>query len=314
MSVPLSVPPSGTSDLVVARWWSRARARARDLGVGPARRVWCSLAVLGALLLVAEVAAAQVGSVPASSVSLAGVDGPAAVEPVDVEAGEAALKAASRAKSAAYKVEGEARTAALLDVAREYGAVADTVRFGVDARAEAAFRAGELLRARSRPEEALARFGQATSLGEAAEAGSPARSFAARGLVEQAHALRRSDEIEAALGLYAQLDRRFPEQLKSRVHARSWTVKLLVRAGRLEEALPHVNEFATQHPDRPVEAVKAATELAEALVEAGRADEASALATAVENQVVPGDSGEPVAERLTSALDALRVTVSQSGY
>ena len=77
----------------------------------------------------------------------------------------AALSEAGAARRAAQKLEAEARDAALIEVAGRYDAIADNGDFDAAARAEAAFRAGEILRARGQLAESEPRFARAVELG-----------------------------------------------------------------------------------------------------------------------------------------------------
>lgn len=236
-----------------------------------------------------------------------------AVDEAGVAAGRAALAAASASKQAAYKLSGDAKESALLEAAQHYGAVADEASHGVHERAEGAFRAGELLRARGQVEQAVERFVQAMTLGRGAESGR-AREFAARGLLEQAHVLRRDDRSDEAVALYRRVAADFPDQDHVAAQGTSWACKLLLRLDRVDEAGVLAQGFAASHPSEPVEAVRTVDEWAAVLVQDGRLDEARAAVERLRAELEPVTSGddEKMAQRVADALAALRVTVSLS--
>ncbi len=250
------------------------------------------------------------------------------------DGGRAALGAAAAEREAAYKLGGEAREAALIRAAATFGSLADDGELVVAVRTEAAFRAGELLRARKLPEEAASRFHQALAMGGAlpapqlpttgAEGGSgagadtssaetvepgvlEARGFAARGLLELAHIERRADRFDEALSLYGRLSGDFPDQPRQGAHGGTWAIKLLVRTGALDQAQATVADFAAHHRDYPLELLRNTTTVAEALMDAGRQPEAQELVEAMALQLEP--LMDPEDSQLKTALAAVRVTV-----
>jgi len=238
-------------------------------------------------------------------------DGDAATDEAATEAGEAALAEASAAKRAAQKLEDEAREQALLDVAARYDAIAGRDSYAVPERTEAAFRAGEILRTLKRADEADTRFLRAVTLGEDVEG---AREFAARGLLERAHILRRADDIEAALALYAEVGRRFADQRRSAAHAVTWTGKLLVRDGRLEQGAEVLQGFADGFPEYATEAVRNADLVAVSWWEAGDEPAARATVAWIEGRMEPLlEIGGRQAELVRQALDRMRVTALLAG-
>ncbi len=222
-----------------------------------------------------------------------------------VEGGErakAVLAEVSDQKQAAYKLTGEEREAALLDVAAAYGVLADDATLPRDARGEAAFRAGEILRARKLPEPARARFAQAASVGSA--------TFAARGLLELGHLDRREHRVAEALARYAEIAERLPEERRVCAHARTWTGKLLLDEARVDAAEPVLLGFAEAFPEYPVEAVRNADLIAVRRVQDGQEEAARRILDEIRARMqghLLGDGAE--AEEIRGALDALRVTV-----
>jgi hypothetical protein len=226
--------------------------------------------------------------------------------------GRAALSAASSAKRAAQKLEGDERDSALADVASQYAGIAATEAFTAGERAEAAFRGGEILRTLDQADAADGQFARAVALGEETETG---REFAGRGLLERAHLKRRSNDGEAALALYAEVARRFGDQRRSAAHARTWSGKLLLKSGQLDEAAQKLLGFAEAYPEFATEAVRNADLLAVAQAEAG--DESSARATIerLRRELEPVMAkGDKAADEVQVALDNLRVTEILGGY
>jgi tetratricopeptide (TPR) repeat protein len=230
---------------------------------------------------------------------------PPPAAPGDDEA-SAALSAASSARRATRGLDDGARLEALMAVVSQYDAIVARSEFAAGARAEAAFRAGEILRSLARTEEARARFDRALELGAEDEQG---QEFAARGLLELAHIQRREDELEAALATYAEVGRRFEGQRRSCAHAATWTGKLLLRSGQIERGEAVLMGFAGAFPEYPAEAVRNADLVAVERLDEG--DEAGAreiverIRSALEPVLVQG--GKP-AEQALEALEKMKVT------
>jgi tetratricopeptide (TPR) repeat protein len=227
------------------------------------------------------------------------------------EAGRAALSNASAAKRAAQALEDEERGRAMLAVVAQYDAIAEGDVYAVPERTEAAFRAGEILRTLKRVDEADTRFTRAVALGEAVE---DARGFAARALLERAHILRRADDVEAALALYAEVGRRFADQRRSAAHALTWTGKLLLRNGKLEQGAETLQGFADAFPEYATEAVRNADLVAVSWWEAGDEPAARATVAWIEGRMEPllGEGGRQ-AELVRQALERMRVTSLLAG-
>ena len=224
----------------------------------------------------------------------------------------AALAEAGAAKRAAQKLEASAREQALLEVAGRYDAIADNGGFDAAARAEAAFRAGEILRVRGRLDDSAPRFAKAVELGADAPKG---REFAARGLLEQAHLERRAKDDATALQLYGQVRERFADQRRTAATAMTWSGKLLLAAGRTDEAAQMLQGFATEYPEYPKDAVRNADLLAIELLEAGDEAGAKAAVDTLRAAMAPiVDGGGKQAESVSAALKAMRVTELLGGY
>ncbi len=243
------------------------------------------------------------------------VDEGAGATPVETERGREALGAASRMKREAYALEGEAREQALLAAASAYGAVADQGDHGVLDRVEGAFRAGEILRARGLGEEAGRRFAQAVGLGEPA-ADPDVREFAARALLERAHRIRREGEATEALAAYGEVRGRFADRARPCSHAVTWSGKLLLAEGRVDEARDVLLDLEPFLPGRELEAVRNVDRLVEALLEAGRTEEAHEAVARVGDRMAAAaaEEGETMTAALEASLGALRDKVGHSGY
>ncbi len=198
-------------------------------------------------------------------------------------AGQAALVAAADVKKRAYTLEGEAREEGLLQAAAAYADVADREDLRPSERAEAAFRAGEILRARKALDSARERFAQAMELGQ----GNEADAFAARGLLELAHMKRRDDDTQGALALYGELRTRFPAQRKSCAQAMTWAGKLQLREGSREEGLVLLIQFGKQFDEFPVDAVKNVDVAALDCLDVGEFDRARRLIDDLRERMQP---------------------------
>jgi len=176
----------------------------------------------------------------------------------------------------------------------------------------------EILRARGRMDDAMSRFDQATELGEThgdERVGGEAeelRVFAARGLLEAGHLARRTSEVDDALETYAGLEGRFPDCIRQCVQARTWSVKLLVKEERWDDARKRALELDVFLPEHGLEAIQTVRTLVEALQKAERADSASEVVAALQGRLT--NHGEIMTEPVASAFGALRDMVGASGY
>ena len=265
-----------------------------------------------AMLVAALAAAAHAAPTPAHPAHPADEGG---ARPAAVDAGEAALSSAAAERKAAYALEGDARESALLAAAAAFGRVADDAALPAGQRAEGAFRAGELLRARGRGDEAGTRFGQAVALGlTLTEGRGQGRSFGARGQLELAHALRRGQALEETLAAYASVGHLFPEQAHAVAQALGWRARLLVKAGRPADAASEADSLERLSALDAMEAVHLAGSIASALVDVGEEDRARAVVSVLDRHIAPFLAGETSqANKLREARDELRVTLMLTG-
>jgi tetratricopeptide (TPR) repeat protein len=273
------------------------KAAARALGFG--KRTYPTAALVVALAFGAAAAPAALRF-------------PGAAGLRDEDPARAALAEASAAKRAAQKLDDEAREPALLEVAARYDAIAGNGDFDPAARAEAAFRAGEILRARGRLAEAEPRFAKAVELGADAPKG---REYAARGLLEQgapqAPRPRRAGRARALRAGASALRR----PAAHGATAMTWQGKLLLAAGRTDEAAQALQGFATEYPEFPKDAVRNADLLAVELFESGDEAGAKAAVDRVRAALAPiVEAGGKQGEAVAAALKAMRVTEMLGGY
>jgi hypothetical protein len=282
-----------------------------DSAAGAARRLSAILLLLAGLAVPLRAEAAR-PQPPLARVPALLPAPPAPRADDGTKEGHAALSAASSAKRTAQKLEGEERDGALAAVAAKYAGIAGTESFTASERAEAAFRGGEVLRTLDKAAEADAQFARATELGEETESG---REFAGRGLLERAHMKRRANDADGALALYAEVSRRFGDQRRTAAHARTWSGKLLLKAGRLDDAAKQLLGFAEAYPEYAAEAVRNADLLAVAQVEAGDESAARATVERLRRELEPVMAkGDKVTDDAQAALDNLRVTELLGGY
>ena len=286
---------------------------AAGAAVGPRRGRRPSMLTVLALLGSAVPVHAEAARVPGPPVApLFAIAAPTARAEDGTEAGRAALTEASASRRAAQKLAGDARTAALAGVAERYQGIAGTDSFAAFERAEAAFRGGEVLRSIDRDAEAESQFSRAITLGEPSEAG---REFAGRALLEQAHLRRRTKDVDGALSLYAQVGARFADQRRQAAHARTWSGKVLLKAGRIQEAALHLQGFAEIFPEYAAEAARNADLLAVAQAESGDETAARDTIERLRRELEPVlAKGGKVGEEAQAALDSLRVTEILGGY
>jgi hypothetical protein len=238
----------------------------------------------------------------------------------EVDLGRAALDAAASVRKAAYEEQGAARESGLLAAAARYGAVADEERWSASIRAEGAFRAGEILRARGQADEARARFEQAVTSGASvprdASSSGGGRAFGARAQLELGHALRRQAQGELALVAYGQVAARFGDQPKQVGQAAGWQARELMKEGRDEDTEQVAAVLPGLLAADPIEAVRCADTIALALAEAGHEDRARRVLAVLDLGLIPlldAESDARVARRLADARDGLRVTLVLMG-
>ncbi|HTE05438.1 MAG TPA: hypothetical protein VK824_04510 [Planctomycetota bacterium] len=228
------------------------------------------------------------------------------------ESVRAALAEAAAGKREALKLSGAEREQALLDVTARYAAIAEDPGNAAAGRAEAAFRAADLLRAARHLDEAAVMYARATELGAEAEGGA---EFAARGLLECAHLKRRAHDVAGALTLYAAVRERFPDEKRSAAHAVTWLGKLQLQSDQHEQGMATLLGFRERFPEYPTEAVRNADLVALDQLDAG--DEAGARRTVEQIQQAMKElveQGGKQGEAVGKALAAMRVTEQLASY
>ncbi|MDG2148691.1 MAG: tetratricopeptide repeat protein [Planctomycetota bacterium] len=233
------------------------------------------------------------------------------LELLELEAGQKALHAAAALKKRAYDFDGEERESGLVRAAAAYGVVADSGHYGVLERVEGAFRAGEIYRARERLDEARQRFEQAVRLGEVVV--EPAvRGYAARALLELAHQLRREGRLDEALDEYGAVRNRFGDCPRPSTHALTWSGKIQLKQGRVEEARASFLDFEPFVPDYQMQAVRNIDDLTAALVLEGEVEQAHEVVALLEAAL--SSTGGRLEDSVASALQSLRDKMKEFGY
>ena len=215
------------------------------------------------------------------------------------DAAERALERARAMKQALQGERGESLTRLRAEAVAAYVRVHERwPRSGATA-AEAAFRAGELLRAGAEPELALEQFRVAMELKNPGE-------FAARALYEIGHVQRREGNIEPALAAFEQLVASGPADPHLRDMASVWYAKVLAETGQLPDAervLRRLTKTATEPTDR----IRAYDELILLLVDRGELEGASGWLAECKYSV--RDTARELTEkgeRVTKALERMR--------
>ena len=312
----------GLAALVALGWLAAAPGgpvRAATPASATVRRAHDRVAETGAVR-----APAPAGPGPAGSAGLA----PAAGWPVwpaqgdgageTAEVAHDALQSAAAAKRAASRLGPEEKDAALEAVVGSYRAILGREDFPAAARAEAAFRAGEIERTRKQVDLGDALFARAVELGGALPVTAPeadgARDFAARALLERAHIRRRAKDVAGALAAYAEVRERFGDRRRSAAHARTWTGKLLLADGERARAAEALLGFLAAYPEYPAEAVRNTDLYALELLEAGDEEGAREAVSRLRLELAPIlEAGGKPAESVRRALDGLRVTEQLGG-
>jgi len=145
------------------------------------------------------------------------------------ETARAQLEYAAKRKKALRGTRGKEREAARERAVEAYRAVHYHYSRELAARAEAAFRAGELLRAGRQTEQARKSFEDAAKLGADTE-------FRARGWLEVGHGYRRAHRLVDALGAYEKVALDVKAAPQHRDGALLWKARLQSRLGRGSEA------------------------------------------------------------------------------
>ncbi len=261
------------------------------------------------LSVLAPVALEVTAGPPSIAITVAGaVAGAGADAEGESEAGQVALDAASAARKAAYREAGEARAAGLLVAAQLFGAVADDASLGPAQRAEGAFRAGEILRAQDRGEDARQRFQLAASLTDDPDA----QSFPARALLELAHLARRAGDDAEALALYGRIGRDFATERRTAAHALTWTGKLLLKEDgwteNTERGVEALLRFGSTYLEYAGEAVRNADIAAVRCAQEGDRKRAALILASIRARCVePLAKGGRKAQKLQASLDRMKI-------
>jgi hypothetical protein len=216
-----------------------------------------------------------------------------------LESAEAQLKHAATLKQALRGTEGEARDAARKAAVSAYRSVREF--FGSDAAAcaEAAFRAGELLRSANDVPGAMAEFAIARDRGTGT-------SFRVRAVLEIAHLERRAKHSQEALAAYEMVIAEESASPRQRDEASLWAGRVFIDLTRPADAR-RVWQRVADAGDDPLDRVRAWDYLASALVDQGDLEGAAGTIERCREALSELSQEESkLGERVRSALSGMR--------
>jgi tetratricopeptide (TPR) repeat protein len=250
---------------------------------------------LAALLLLAAPAGAFTAAAPGAPVPSAGA--PEAVP--RMESAAAQLKHATALKQALRGTSGEARRTARAAAIEGYRAVVTHFPGDDAACAEAAFRAGELLRAADETSAALFEFGRARERG--AETG-----FRTRAALEIGHIQRRAAQHQPALEAYEAVLVDASASQRQRDDASYWAAHVYLAVQRPEDARRAWKRVAEGAED-PLDRVRAFDQLALELIDSGDLEGAAGMLERCRESLAETSMEETrLGERVRTALLAMR--------
>ena len=211
----------------------------------------------------------------------------------------AQLEAADRLRAALRGLRGSERASRARAAAAAYGALRVHWPTAREACAQAAFRAGELLRAEGDDSAALAEFEFVRSLELRC-------AWRARAGLEIAHVQRRAGRREAALDAYLAVHDDPRSEPQRRDEAALWAGRMYALLGKPEEAQRRWEAVARRAED-PLQRIDAWDELALALVDAGDLEGAAGwIGRARENLADVALEETENGERVRGALERMR--------
>ncbi len=244
--------------------------------------------------------AAALVAAPSPALSRAPAALAASEEPVPrKESAEAQLKLATELRNAVRGLEGDARNAARLRAVAACRAVRQYFPNESAPASEAAFRAGELLRAGGDLEAALAEFHVARDTG----ANSP---FRLRALLEIGHVQRRAHALEKALASYEALLADPAATAGQRDEAALWAGSTFRDLGRGADAR-RVWQRVADGAEDPLDRIRAWDRIATQLVDDGDLEGAAgSIERCKEALSAPAAEETRLGERVRSALQSMR--------
>lgn len=214
---------------------------------------------------------------------------------------DAQLELGSAARRALRGTEGAARDHARAAAIRAYRAVREHHPDRSAACAEAAFRAGELLRAADDATAAAAEFEIARARGEGT-------AFRARAGLELGHLQRRAAKLSAALAAYEGVASDPAAAQPHRDDAWLWVGRVCADLGRADDAVRAWERVATGAQD-PLDRVRAFDSLALARLVAGDADGAASMLARCRDALSEVAQEETsTGERVRNALQRMRAS------
>lgn len=215
------------------------------------------------------------------------------------ENAQAQLKHATGLKQALRGTDGEGKVAARKEAIRAYRAVREYFEGDAKACAEAAFRAGELLRAANEVSSALAEFKIARERG----ADTP---FRVRAMLEVGHLHRRARNSKDALSAYEAVLSDSAATQAQKDDASLWVGHVYAQLGRAEDALRAWQRVADGAED-PLDRVRAWDVIALAWIEKGDLEAAAGALERCRERLAEASAEETrLGERVRSALSSMR--------
>jgi tetratricopeptide (TPR) repeat protein len=223
----------------------------------------------------------------------------AAVEVPKLESAAAQMEHAAKLKASLRGAKDEARKALTLEVVEAYRAVRVHWPESAEICAEAAFRAGELLRSSGDQAGAQTEFEFVRSVGDR----TPLR---ARAGLELGHLQRRAKHADKALDLYLAVAADPLSEPERRDEAALWAGRVYAELGKLEEARRQWEAVAKRAED-PLQRIDAWDELAMELVDGGDLEGAAGwIAKAREALADVALEETARGERVRNALEHMR--------
>ncbi|MBL8857313.1 MAG: hypothetical protein JNL28_02255 [Planctomycetes bacterium] len=240
------------------------------------------------------------GTVPvhAAALALRAPPGEVSTTPRQENA-KAQLEHATSVKKAMRGAEGEARERARDEAVRAYRAVREYFAGDVALCAEAAFRAGELLRSTDDTAGAQAEFTFARDRGAGTD-------FRVRAMLELAHLERRAKHAQPAIAAYESVIAEETATARQKDDARLWLGRMFADLERVPDAR-RVWQKVADKGDDPLDRIRAFDLIASSLVDSGDLEGAAGMLERCRESLSEVSAEETrLGERVRSSLAAMR--------
>lgn len=216
-----------------------------------------------------------------------------------LETAKAQLEHAASLKKAMRGLEGEARDRARSEAVAAYRSVREYFGGDANASAEAAYRAGELLRSADDTAGALAEFTIARDRGAGTD-------FRVRAMLEIGHLERRAKRMQQAIAAYETVVADETASARQKDEASLWVGRVYADLERLADAR-RVWQRVADKGDDPLDRIRAYDLMTSALVDAGDLEGAAGtLERCREALAEVAQEESKLGERVRSALSAMR--------